>query len=57
MELALPSIEAADQLEWLNKPFPKEAQELIQRGLLKKVFHAIKNRETRSRAEALDHLL
>jgi len=57
LELGLPSIEACEQLEWLNRPFPREAEELIQRGLRRKTFEAVKDRRTRLPAAILDHLL
>jgi REP element-mobilizing transposase RayT len=57
MELVLPSIESMEQLEWLNRPFPKEAEEMIQKGLRKREFGAIMDRKTRRPVELLDRLL
>ena len=48
LELGLPAIEASNQLGWLNRPFPKEAEELIRRGLRKKHFESIRDRKTRA---------
>jgi len=57
MDLALPSVESQAQLEWLNLPFPKEAEALIQKGLRKRVFETIMDRDTRRPIEVLDQLL
>jgi hypothetical protein len=57
MELALPAVEAYPQLEWLNRPFPKEAEALIQKGLRKRVFETVLDRETRRPVELLNELL
>jgi REP element-mobilizing transposase RayT len=57
MELVLPSCESAEQLEWLNRPFPKEAEEMIQKGLRNRVFDRIMDRDTRRPVELLDQLL
>lgn len=57
LELALPSSEPAQQVEWLNRPFPVEAESLIQQGLRKNVFDAIKDRKTRKPVEPLSQLL
>jgi putative transposase len=47
MELALPHENPIEQLGWLNRPFPQEAEKLIQAGLRKARFEALKNRQTR----------
>ena len=57
MESALPSVETYSQLEWLNRPFPKESEALIQRGLRKKLFDVIIDRQTRKPFEPLNQLL
>ncbi len=57
MELALPSVEAFEQLNWLNQPFPKEAETLIQKGLRKKIFKGAIDLKTRTPMSPLDHLL
>lgn len=57
LELALPSMEASEQLAWLNRPFPSEAETLIRQGLRKKLFEAIMDRKTRRLCEPLSQLL
>ena len=57
MELALPSAEASEQIEWMNNPFTTEAETLIQKGLRKKVFDTIIDRKTRKPFEPLNQLL
>jgi hypothetical protein len=57
MELALPSSESHEQLEWLNKPFPKEAEALIQKGLRRRVFDIVMDRKTRQPSQILTQLL
>lgn len=57
MELSLPEWESRLQLDWLNMPFPTEAEEVIQKGLRRKVFHQIMDRSTRRPYEFLEHLL
>jgi putative transposase len=57
MELAFPTIEADEQLPWLNRPFPNEAEEMIRKGLRKRVFETIMDRDTRRPVEVLDQLL
>lgn len=57
MEFALPSTAITEQLEWLNRPFPKEAEGLIQKGLRKKLFDVIVDRKTRRPFEPLNDLL
>jgi putative transposase len=57
MELALPSVDSHEQLEWLNRPFPTEAEALIQKGLRRTVFDTIIDRSTREPISALAHLV
>lgn len=57
MEVALPAVEAFEQIDWLNKPFPAEAEMLIQKGLRKKVFDAMIDRKTRSPSNVLSRSL
>lgn len=57
MELSLPAIESFDLLDWLNTPFPKEAEELIRQGLRKRAFDTIMNRKTRRPLDLLNQLL
>ncbi len=38
MEVGLPACETINQLEWLNRPFPNEAEALIRKGLKREVF-------------------
>jgi putative transposase len=57
MEIALPAIDSHQQLSWLNKPFPKEAETLIQRGLRKRLFDTIMDRKDRRPIELLNRLL
>jgi REP element-mobilizing transposase RayT len=57
MELSLPSEESDRQLEWLNKPFPKEAEALIQKGLRKRVFDQVLDLSTRKPVKLLEDLL
>jgi putative transposase len=54
MELSLPSIDPIEQIEWLNRPFPREAEELIRLGLRKKLFDAIIERRTRRASDLLE---
>jgi hypothetical protein len=56
MELALPSDEAHEQLQWLNLPFSSEAEVLIQKALRKRVFDSIIDRKTRKPIELLEQL-
>lgn len=56
MDLILPPLESPEYLQWLNRPFPKEAEGLIQRGLRKKLFDVIIDRKTRRSFEPLNHL-
>jgi len=51
MELSLPSDESSQQLEWLNTPFPKEAETLIQKGLRRRLFQDIIDPQTRKPSE------
>ncbi|MBY0471898.1 transposase [bacterium] len=57
LELSLPSLQGLDILDWLNNPFPHEAETLIQKGLRKKSFDSILNRETRRSSKVLELLL
>jgi REP element-mobilizing transposase RayT len=57
MELGLPSIENFMMLDWLNRPFPNEAEALIQKGLRRRVFESMMDRKTRSPYELLESLL
>jgi hypothetical protein len=57
MELALPSMDAFEQLYWLNQPFPVEVQELIQKGLRRKIFENIMDRKTGRQSEPLRQLI
>lgn len=57
MELSLPSVESDRQLDWLNTPFPKEAEELIKRNLRKRSLELILDRKTRRPVELLNHLI
>lgn len=57
LELNLPSMEASQQLDWLNMPFPAEAESLIQQGLKKKLFGSITDRKTRRPFELLKCLV
>ena len=57
MEISLPATDNLQQLGWLNNPFPKEAETLIQRGLRRKLFEAIMDRKTRRPFELLNQLI
>jgi len=57
MELSMPSTESDAQLEWLNTPFPNEAEALIQKGLRKRVFDNLLDLSTRKPVKILDQLL
>jgi putative transposase len=57
LESSLPAFEAQSQLEWLNRPFPKEAEGLIQKGLRKSVFDLVKKETTRREHELLKDLI
>jgi hypothetical protein len=57
LEMALPAMESYSQLNWLNTPFPNEAEVLIKKGLRKKVFDTIKDRKTRQSLELLSYLI
>lgn len=57
MEVTLPSAEASQQLNWLNTPFPTEAETLIQKGLRRKLFDTLKDRKTRRGFESLNQLI
>ncbi len=55
--MELPSIEPSEQLDWLNTSFPEEAENWIRKGLRKKAFEAIIDRETRRPVELLNQLI
>jgi putative transposase len=57
MEVNLPSIDAPDLLGWFNRPFPKEAEMLIQKGLRKRFFEAAVCRSTRKPSVLLESFL
>jgi hypothetical protein len=47
LEAALPMKDHENFLGWLNEPFPKEAEKLIQTGLRRKKFEKILRRKDR----------
>ena len=58
MELNLPDLDESDQwLSWLNRPFPKEAEEMIRSLFRKKKIDRILCRETRLPDPMLEELL
>lgn len=57
LELNLPIHESEAMLNWLNRPFPKEAEELIARGMKLRCFEDLKNRSTRKPYDELGELL
>jgi putative transposase len=57
MEASLPLLHANEQLAWLNTPFPKEAEPLIQRGLRRTLFDVVMDRKTRQPSDLLMTLL
>lgn len=57
MELGLPSAEPHRMLEWLNQPFPQEAEALIQKGLRRKKFSKILDRSRRIAHPELESLI
>lgn len=57
MELNLPILDSEAMLSWLNRPFPKEAEELIARGMKLRCFDELKNRSTRRVFEELSNFL
>jgi putative transposase len=57
MELALPTLDSYDQLAWLNKPFPTEAEHLIQKRLRRRVFDTIIDPKNRRPYQPLEELL
>jgi putative transposase len=54
MEMGLPMDSVQEFLDWLNRPFPKDADALIRRGLNKRVFESIKTLHTRKTAQILE---
>jgi hypothetical protein len=57
LEVGLPSVEPGEQLPWLNRPFPAEAENLIRKGLRRTTFDKIRDRKTRRPHELLAHLI
>jgi putative transposase len=57
LEVNLPAIEAQQQLEWLNRAFPNEADALIRKGLRKRTFDTILDRKTRRPVQLLSQLI
>ena len=57
ISISMPGLEPYDLLPWLNKPFPKEAERLIQIGLRRRTFSKMICRETRTEYEELRDLI
>ncbi len=57
MELGLPLDRACEFLNWLNRPFPSEAEKLIGEGLKRKRFDAGVKRSSRRKLRILDDAL
>lgn len=57
LENHLPITDWQAMLPWLNRPFPKEAEELINKGMKLKVFEKLKSETTRRPYEILDQFL
>jgi putative transposase len=57
LEVGFPSLEPVELLDWLNRPFPKEVEALIQQGLRKRMFDELMDRTTRRTPEILLGLL
>jgi putative transposase len=57
LSLCLPAVEPIDLLEWLNTPFSKESENLIQAGLRKRVFDKILCSKKRIEPEELQRLI
>jgi putative transposase len=57
ISISLPAEETMDLLPWLNKPFPKEAESIIQRGLKNSVFDKLFCRQERREYEVLCDLI
>jgi putative transposase len=55
--ISVPGIEPYELVPWLNKPFPKEAERLIQAGLRKKIFKKMICRKTRTEYEILQQII
>ncbi len=55
--ISIPGLEPYDLIPWLNKPFPKEAEALIQTGLRRKIFDKMLNPKKRKEYEELRHLI
>jgi putative transposase len=56
LEAGLPLEDSSSFLNWLNRPFPSEAEKLIKLGLKRRVFDKVIQRENR-RADLLSELL
>lgn len=57
MELALPTLDPFNQLEWLNKAFPAEAEHMLRKALRRKVIDTIIDRKTHRPYAPLEQLL
>jgi putative transposase len=57
LDVSLPSSEPADWLEWLNQPFPTEADELLRKALRKKRLHNIINPHNRRIDDRFNRLI
>ncbi|MGK5082572.1 hypothetical protein WDW37_04635 [Bdellovibrionota bacterium FG-1] len=57
MKIALPTTDDSINLQWLNTPFPKEAERLIQTGLRQRLFDTLKDHKTRRPFETLNQVI
>ena len=57
LEQVLPSPETGLQLEWLNQPFPSEAEILIKKALRQKFIEVVIDRKTRKPSDLLTRLI
>jgi putative transposase len=57
LEINLPLPESEHFLQWLNRPFSKEAEVLIAEGMRKQIFDELKCRTMRRPYQALEHFL
>jgi putative transposase len=57
MELAFPNPEEPKLLDWLNTPFPKEAETLIKKGLRRSLFQDVIDPNTRLPSSLLSALI
>lgn len=57
MEIALPTLDAFDQLPWLNKPFPSDAEQMLQKAMRRKVIDTIIDPKNRRPYQPLEQLL